>query len=237
MRRIAGAILVTAALGALAGCDVQGSFVVDAQDVVDVDVVVTPSDADVAAGWGPQTCARALTDLGANSDLRLELVSTDKVLFTCVISGRMPLSELGRWSWLTAYHGQDRYVVSLPPGFLLQYRPDSLRIELTLPGPVESANGAINGSRVVWTDVAAARDDGLTATGRAPDPYGAAFGWALAGAGGLVVGLVAAGIRRRRRRGVGPDPAEPEALPTACPVTEDDAEDDDPRLWAPDDQR
>lgn len=184
------------------GCSATGA-VVFAEDAVTVDLVLTDLFlCEEGTAVPPGITARRLPSVNS-----------------CEVTGTTPLvspPESGpTWLDMLASKQGGVWQVVVPATFLGRAEPGELDIRMDFPTPVAFAAGGatINGASVRWTDMTAARTEGIAATTHAPTSLVPAwFGPAVLG--GLLGAAGAAGVRYWWRREAAGPPDE-QGLPPA----------------------
>jgi len=219
---------VALAVGCLTGCDLDGRFVINADDTVDAEIQVW-DHADTSwtdangnkVTYTPKPCAGVQRYApGLTTTETVDPANPSRV--GCHATGRIPLADLTKTASVARL--EDHYVVlvGLKDIQALQItsnttlpNADSSKLSITFPGPVlsHSANSVVEGNTVRWVDATKwvwQPIEVVASVPGAPDwqlPAAVAGGGALAG---LALGVV--GWRRASRRWVGdadaPDAAE-----------------------------
>lgn len=222
--RLAAALLAVAASALLSGCDLDGRFVVNADDTVTVDAwtwehaETSWTDANgVRVEFTPHPCATPQTY--APGLTFTEVVDpADAARVGCHATGNVPLATLTRTG--TVARIGDRIVVLADLRTMQQLQvtsrvtlpdKDSSRLSITFPGSVLSHSGgaAVVGNTVTWSDATVLAWQPLEAVGLAA---GVPPDWVVPATVAAASALVGAGCgvplwrRGARRRGLGDEP-------------------------------
>lgn len=205
-------MLAAAVVPVLSGCSLAGSLVIDADDLVTVDVFVWSRVAPETDPTNPSEAGPDVACLPVRAnipELTAEALSdpSDRELRGCHVSGTLPLSALSRTVPLDRVG--DRYVFNIPAnavtaqegGLLTPPVGRPTAFSITFPGAIDGHDGrsGVDGSTVTWPDLGdpAAPQQWAVAVRPSPRPE-----IPLVLLGGLGVGAVgtALAVRRRARR-------------------------------------